>query len=213
MSSSGVATDDVASNGTATDDVASNGTATDDVASSGTAAPGDPCAGSARATTAVDSSADEADPLLVAARARRAARSKKRKVRLIVAGVVLVGAFVFLLTMGLTNSLNYYETVNQALAQRAKLGDTTFRMEGVVAPGTIHPTDVGVDFTVESGDVREPVVETGQPPQLFQPGVPVVMVGHFDGTFFASNQILVDHTSQYVAGSPSRSRAKNGSAK
>ena len=42
--------------------------------------------------------------------------------RLIVAGVILVGAFAFLLVEGLSNSLNYFETVNQAIAQRATLG-------------------------------------------------------------------------------------------
>jgi cytochrome c-type biogenesis protein CcmE len=139
------------------------------------------------------------------------ARMRKRKVRLIVVGVVLAGAFGFLLIEGLTSSLNYFETVNQAVAQRAMLGTQTFRLEGVVVPGTIHPTSGGVNFTVESSGVKEPVVETGQPPQLFQPDIPVVLVGHFSGPVFASDQILVDHTSQYIAQYPSRVTAPNGS--
>ena len=149
-------------------------------------------------------------------RARRAdssapSRTRKRKVRLLVAGAVLIGAFAFLLVEGLSNSLNYFETVNQAIAQRAMLGTSTFRLEGVVVPGTIHPTNSGVNFTVESNGVKEPVVETGQPPQLFQPDIPVVLVGHFAGPVFASDQILVDHTSQYIAEYPSRVTAPNGS--
>ena len=59
--------------------------------------------------------------------------------------------------------------------------------------------------------MKEPVVETGQPPQLFQPDIPVVLVGHFAGPVFASDQILVDHTSQYIAKYPSRVTAPNGS--
>jgi cytochrome c-type biogenesis protein CcmE len=140
-------------------------------------------------------------------------RKKKRKVRLIVAAVILVGAFVFLLVEGLSNSLNYFETVNQAIAQRATLGSTTFRLEGLVVPGTIHPTSTGVNFTVESSGVSEPVVETGEPPQLFQPDIPVVLVGHFAGPVFASDQIIVDHTAQYIAKYPSRVRAPNGTTR
>jgi cytochrome c-type biogenesis protein CcmE len=165
--------------------------------------------------TAVDSpardpvSAGVADPDGV----RPSRRRKKRKLRLIVAGVVLVGAFVFLLVEGISNSLNYFETVNQAVAQRATLGSSTFRLEGLVVPGTIHPTSSGVNFTVESNGVSEPVVETGEPPQLFQPDIPVVLVGHFAGSVFASDQIIVDHTSQYIAKYPSRVRAPNGTTR
>jgi cytochrome c-type biogenesis protein CcmE len=144
---------------------------------------------------------------------RRSSRKKKRKVRLIVAGVVLVGAFAFLLIEGLSNSLNYFETVNQAVAQRATLGSTTFRLEGLVVPGTIHATSTGVNFTVESSGVSEAVIETGEPPQLFQPNIPVVLVGHFSGSIFASDQIIVDHSAQYIAKYPSRVRAPNGTSR
>jgi cytochrome c-type biogenesis protein CcmE len=158
--------------------------------------------------TAVDAPGET--PLTTDSAAPRGAvssrRKKRRKVRLIVAAVILVGAFAFLLVEGLSNSLNYFETVNQAIAQRATLGSTTFRLEGLVVPGTIHPTSTGVNFTVESSGVSEPVVETGEPPQLFQPDIPVVLVGHFAGNFFASDQIIVDHTAQYKAEYPSRVR-------
>jgi cytochrome c-type biogenesis protein CcmE len=165
--------------------------------------------------TAVDSPAR--DPVSTGAAdldgVRPSRRRKKRKLRLMVAGVVLVGAFVFLLVEGISNSLNYFETVNQAVAQRATLGSSTFRLEGLVVPGTIHPTSSGVNFTVESNGVSEPVVETGEPPQLFQPDIPVVLVGHFAGSVFASDQIIVDHTSQYIAKYPSRVRAPNGTTR
>jgi cytochrome c-type biogenesis protein CcmE len=136
---------------------------------------------------------------------------RKRKIRYFVAGAILLGAFGFLLVEGLTNSLNYFETVNQAVAMRSQLGTTTFRLEGLVVPGTVKRTPTGVDFSVESSGVSEAVIETGQPPQLFQPNIPVVLVGHFSGSFFASDQILVDHTSQYIEEYPKRVTAPNGS--
>jgi len=158
-----------------------------------------------------DGSTDEpVQPVRPAVAAARSKRARKRKVRLIVAGVILLGAFGFLLAEGLTSSLNYFLTVNQAVAQRSHLGSTDFRLEGLVVPGSIRPTTAGVNFTVESSGVREAVIESGEPPQLFQPNIPVVLVGHFDGSYFASNQILVDHTSQYIAEYPKRVTAPGG---
>lgn len=169
----------------------------------------------ASATSASASAAGDAtSPGGISEKPRRSSsKLRKRKLRLAVAGVILIGAFVFLLVQGLTNSLNYFLTVNQAVAQRSQLGSTTFRLEGLVVPGTVHATTKGVNFTVESSGVREAVVETGEPPQLFQPDIPVVLVGHFSGAFFASDQILVDHTAQYIAKYPNRVKAPNGSVR
>ena len=64
------------------------------------------------------------------------ARSRRHPTRgrLWVVGAVLVGAFAFLLVEGLGSSLNYFETVDQAIQHKATLGTQTFRLEGVVSP-------------------------------------------------------------------------------
>ena len=94
---------------------------------------------------------------------------------------VLAGALVFLLVEGLGSSLNYFDTVHQALAQKATLGTTTLRLEGVVVPGKlVVDTPVGTDFTVAAGDEHGAGATTpARRPQLFQPDIPVVVVGHF----------------------------------
>jgi cytochrome c-type biogenesis protein CcmE len=124
---------------------------------------------------------------------------------------VLAAAFAFLLVKGLGSSLDYYLTVNQAVHQKATLGTRDFRLEGVVVPGTVHNTAAGVDFTVQSDGVSEEVSNTGTPPQLFQPNIPVVVVGHFSGNAFDSNQIMVKHSASYIAAHPNRVTAPNGS--
>jgi len=141
----------------------------------------------------------------------RSGRQQRR--RLVVVGVVLAGAFVFLLVKGLGSSLDYFETVDQAIQSKAVLGTKTFRLEGLVAPGSVHRHDGSVDFVASGSDGRIDVVNTGNPPQLFQPDIPVVVVGHFVGETFVSNQIIVDHTAQYVAKYPKRVRAPNGSTR
>ena len=49
------------------------------------------------------------------------------------------------------------------------------------------------------------------PPQLFHVGMPVVLDGHWQGPFFASFQIMVQHGSTYVEAhpGPAKSAARN----
>jgi cytochrome c-type biogenesis protein CcmE len=134
----------------------------------------------------------------------------RRRLRYAVVGAVLAGAFVFLLVKGLGSSLNFYLPADQAVAQKAQLGGRTFNLEGLVRPGSIHATPRGVDFVLTSGRTAVPVDNTGSPPQLFQADIPVIAVGHFGGTTFVSDQILVKHTATYIAAHPGRVTAPNG---
>jgi cytochrome c-type biogenesis protein CcmE len=136
---------------------------------------------------------------------------KRLRLRFVLAGLILVGAFAFLLVKGLGTALNYYLTVNQATQQRSTLGGRTFNLEGLVVPGSIQNTAHGVDFTLSAGGETLRVVNTTSPPQLFQNNIPVIAVGHFAGATFASNQILVKHTANYIAANPGRVTAPNGS--
>ena len=61
-----------------------------------------------------------------------------------------------------------------------------------------------VDFTIESKGVTVPVVHTGDQPELFKPGIPVVLEGRFEQTVFASDRIMVKHSEDYIAKHPSR---------
>jgi len=123
---------------------------------------------------------------------------------------VLVGAFASLLAVGLGSSLNYFQTVDQALAHRGTLGSSTVRLEGVVVPGSIRRTGSVVAFVI-AGKVHRVAVENhGSPPQLFQPNIPVVVQGHFSRSVFLSNQVIVDHSAQYVEQHPDRIKAPNG---
>src|ERR1700729_968501 len=133
-------------------------------------------------------------------------RSKINR-RVLVVFALLVVALVFLLVEGLGSSLDYFDTVDQALANKHSLGTQTFRLEGTVVPGTIHPTAAGSDFTICQGPHVIHVSNTGSPPQLFGSRVPVVVVGHFasdTSAAFVSNSILIKHSSTYIAQYPNR---------
>ena len=127
--------------------------------------------------------------------------------RVLVVFVLLAVALVFLLVEGLGSSLNYFDTVDQALANKHSLGTQTFRLEGTVVPNSIHATAAGSNFTICQGSDVVHVANTGSPPQLFGSRVPVVVVGHFASDVspeFVSNSILIKHSSTYIAQYPNR---------
>jgi cytochrome c-type biogenesis protein CcmE len=129
---------------------------------------------------------------------------------------LLAAALIFLLVEGLGSSLDYFDTVDQAMSHRAQLGTQQFRLEGTVVPGTIHSTATGTDFAISDGSNSVQVVNTGSPPQLFQANIPVVVQGHFPSVTaldFDSNSILVKHSSTYIAKYPNRVKAKNGTVR
>ena len=61
-----------------------------------------------------------------------------------------------------------------------------------------------MSFTLTSKSVEVPVRHKGDPPELFKPGIPVVLEGRFQGDVFSSDRILVRHSETYVAENPDR---------
>jgi cytochrome c-type biogenesis protein CcmE len=114
--------------------------------------------------------------------------------------VVLVGLGV-VVYQGLTSASLYFYNADEAVAQRDDLGDRRFRLQGTVLGDSLHSTEGGVDFTVAYNRVHVEVHHDGDPPELFQPGIPVVLEGRWDpsGDFFASDTIRVKHSEQYEA--------------
>ncbi len=145
----------------------------------------------------------------------RAARAtpRRRRLRLLLVFALLAGAIVYLLVEGLGSSLDYFDTVSQALAHKTRIGTTVFRLEGVVVRGSVRRTAAGADFEVSGGGRMIAVHNSGSPPELFQPDIPVVVVGHFASVgsdLFVSSQIMVKHSATYIAAHPTRVRGPNG---
>jgi len=124
--------------------------------------------------------------------------------RLWLAGIVVVAALGFLVFQGLGNATLYFRTADEAVAQREQLGDRRFRIEGDVVDGSVRQVGNDVSFTLTKNDVRVPVQHKGDPPELFRPGIPVVLEGRFQGDHFSSDRMLVKHSETYVAENPER---------
>ncbi len=124
--------------------------------------------------------------------------------RLWLAGIVVLAALGFLVFQGLGNATLYFRTADEAVAQRAELGDRRFRIEGDVVDGSVQQVGNDVSFILTSKSVEVPVRHKGDPPELFRPGIPVVLEGRFRGDHFSSDRIMVRHSETYVAENPDR---------
>lgn len=108
---------------------------------------------------------------------------------------LLIGALAF---GDLGPNLVYYLTPTEAVEQRADFGtERRFRLAGMVADGSVNTRGEVTRFVVSDGSTTVRVAHTGQPPDLFQPGVPVVVEGAWNGPLFQSDTMLIQHDETY----------------
>lgn len=145
----------------------------------------------------------------VATQARPGARRRRRRwVPLVVLGVVLV-ALGILVFKGLSDATLYFRNADEAVAQRESLGTQRFRLQGTV---TGEPTEADgvVSFAVAFNGASVDVRHVGSPPELFRPGIPVVLEGHWDdsGDVFDSDRIMIRHDATYESEDGYRQRMR-----
>ena len=107
---------------------------------------------------------------------------------------LLVGVIAF---GDLGPNLVYYRTPTEAVADRDDVGDRRFRLAGAVVDGSIDVGSQVTSFELADGTATVPVVHTGEPPELFQVGGPVVVEGAWAGDQFRSDTMLIQHDETY----------------
>jgi cytochrome c-type biogenesis protein CcmE len=115
--------------------------------------------------------------------------------------VVVLVALGVVVYKGLSSASLYFYNADEAVAHKQDLGAKTFRLQGTVLGSTVEESDDGVDFAVAYNGVRVEAHHHGDPPELFKPGIPVVLEGHWAGSgkYFDSDRILVKHSATYTA--------------
>ncbi|HUP01478.1 MAG TPA: cytochrome c maturation protein CcmE [Gemmatimonadota bacterium] len=131
--------------------------------------------------------------------------------RLAIAITLVAGALAVLVFLGTRQNLTYYYEIDELAAATAETKDKV-RVSGDVVEGSIvrHDADRTVRFdlrgTAEPGSpaaapgARLPVVYSGTLPDIFRPGIQVVVEGRLDadGTFRAET-LLAKCPSKYQA--------------
>ena len=145
----------------------------------------------------------------------RPARRSRRWIPILVAAAVLVA--VVALVWSLVGGSLFFYNADEAVERRQELGDERFRVQGTPVADSIVETFRAdtpvVAFSIAFEGTVIDVVHEGDPPDLFQADVPVVLEGAWveaappvddftgaaaDGWHFASDRMLVKHDNDYI---------------
>jgi cytochrome c-type biogenesis protein CcmE len=138
------------------------------------------------------------------------AEARRQRKRLAFAGVAILGALGFLVAKGLGNATVYFKTTTEAVKERSSLGSRRFRLEGIVDDASVREVGDAVQFTISQDGAAIAVEHRGDPPELFQCNIPVVLEGRFadraaaDVPLFESDRILIKHDNVYQEANPER---------
>ncbi|MEQ8841174.1 MAG: cytochrome c maturation protein CcmE [Acidimicrobiales bacterium] len=152
----------------------------------------------------------------LAPQAPRAGRSRQRRWIPALIGIAVVIAVIVLVWRLFTGALFFYNA-DEAVAERAELGDDRFTLQGTPVGCTITSGNQGEDvvtaFTVAFDGVLVDVVHRGEPAELFEGGTPVVLDGSWvegspgvdgfaglaaDGWYYSSDRMRVKHDEDYI---------------
>ena len=113
-------------------------------------------------------------------------------------GVAALGIAAALVLAAFQENLVFFFTPSQVAANEAPQG-RTFRIGGMVVPGSLKREGVNVEFTVTDTAKSMRVTYRGQLPDLFREGRGVVAQGQLgaDGMFRAS-EVLAKHDENYM---------------
>lgn len=146
----------------------------------------------------------------------RAARSGRGRWVPAIIGLAVIAVVIALVWNLLTGALFFYNA-DEAVAQRAGLGDDRFTLQGTPLGCSITSGSQGEEvvtaFTMSFGGVLVDVVHRGEPAELFEGGIPVVLDGNWveaspavsgfapladDGWHYSSDRMRVKHDNDYI---------------
>lgn len=125
-----------------------------------------------------------------------------RRVGVIGAVVVLLGAFAWLIFGNLDQNVVFFLTPGELLAKGTDVVGKPVRLGGEVKPGSVKwdPNSLKLEFEVVDVDSTKVirVNSKGAPPQMFRDGMGVVVEGRLgDDRVFQSTNLMIKHSNEY----------------
>lgn len=136
----------------------------------------------------------------------RSDRPRKRlPISFIIAGIAILGAIIYLVYANTRTDAVYYMTVPEL--QHCTICTTqSVRVAGIVQAGSIQKNEQTqtVSFTIADSNQKLPVTYTGVVPDIFKPGIQVVVEGHYSGQgAFQAQTLLAKCPSKFQSATPS----------
>ncbi|EJF90583.1 cytochrome c maturation protein CcmE [Bartonella tamiae] len=126
-------------------------------------------------------------------------RRKKKRLLMIVFGLVVLGIAVGLVLYAMRGSASFFRMPSE-ITTDDMTSMRSLRLGGFVEKGSVHKTDkTKVSFTITDYAKQEKVEFNGILPDLFREGQGIIAEGHFNqnGSFIA-DRVLAKHDETYV---------------
>lgn len=123
-----------------------------------------------------------------------------KKTKLLLGAGVIVAALGYLINSGIKDAAVYYITPSELKAKDGVVSDQSFRLGGMVVPGSLHwePQTLKLTFRLTDGKEQVDVEHTGSPPDLFKEGAGAVVEGKYvNGGSFQASMIMAKHSEDY----------------
>ncbi len=125
---------------------------------------------------------------------------KRRRVKYLIGGVIVLGALFGLIYSGVRQSVVYFYTPSELLKDQGRMEGKALRIGGMVENGSIHwdPQTLLLTFKLTDGQGTVRVQHKGTAPDLFREGAGAVVEGSWmpEGYFRAST-IMAKHSEEY----------------
>lgn len=145
-------------------------------------------------------------------RTSRAATRKTRRLRIVLAGMTMLGISVALVLFAFQDSLVFFYTPSDLAGRDIKPGQRV-RLGGLVEEGSVRKSTDGLTtlFVITDLSSTVEVSFTGIPPDLFREGQGVVAEGTLeaDGTMVAAD-VLAKHDENYMPAEVADALKKSG---
>ena len=131
-------------------------------------------------------------------------RRKRLPITFILGGLAILGAVIYLVYANTQANAVYYFTVSE-LKNCSICSSQSVRVAGVVQAGSIVRNDQQqqIRFVISDGGHSLPVVYSGIVPDIFRPGITVVVEGHYTSQSpFQAQTLLAKCPSKFQAATP-----------
>ncbi|MBP8145111.1 cytochrome c maturation protein CcmE [Pseudorhodoferax sp.] len=122
---------------------------------------------------------------------------RRRRLLIVLAALTVLGAVAALVVNAMRSNLVFFYTPTQVAAHEAPQG-RSFRIGGLVLPGSVQREGVAVRFVVSDGAQQVTVRYQGALPDLFKEGKGVVAQGKLQGSEFQAREVLAKHDENYM---------------
>jgi cytochrome c-type biogenesis protein CcmE len=125
-----------------------------------------------------------------------------RRLKYVIAGVIVLAAVAGLVYSGVKESMVYFYTPTEIRAKTDTVRGKALRVGGMVAEGSLRwePQTLRLTFVLTDGQSEVPVRHTGTPPDLFKEGAGAVVEGTWASEgYLKSSTIMAKHSEEYTA--------------